>query len=45
METITPPEYHLTLIDEQVDINFKEDLGGLLEWLVRKEYFNCVEDI
>lgn len=39
------PEYHLTLTQEQVDINFKEDLDSLLYWLITKEYFNCVEDI
>ena len=40
--------YHespLPLTQEQVDINFKEDLDSLLYWLITKEYFNCVEDI
>lgn len=38
------PEYHLTLIDKQVDINFKKDLDALLCWLIDKEYFTIIEE-
>lgn len=38
------PEYHLTLIDKQVDIDYKNDLDRCLGWLIDKEYFIIIEE-